>query len=149
MEARRLVVVGTGEVAEHLLRLADMLGYASVTSAGSDLPDDLGAGDDLVVTVEEGAQACDLVRRAVLGDCGYIGLVAPHRDAVRALLALSSERLPPLRLERVAAPAGVAIGAQTPGEIAVAVAAELVARRRGASPEEARINGPSGGGTMS
>jgi xanthine/CO dehydrogenase XdhC/CoxF family maturation factor len=133
-----------------------MLSYDSVTSAGADLPHDLGAGDDVVVAVEDGAQARDLLREATGRDCGYIGLVAPEREAIQALLALSKDRIPRARLDRVAAPAGVDIGATTPGERAVAVAAELVARRRPQAAPTGRSsakgksgprNGHGGGGT--
>jgi xanthine dehydrogenase accessory factor len=127
----RLIVVGHGEVAEHLTRLADLLHYAAVTAA-DELPDDLDKTDDVVVALEEeeASRARDLIRRAAVENCRYIGLVAPHKQAVKMLTALSRERLSKARLERIAAPAGVNIGAETPGEIAVAVAAELVARHR-------------------
>ena len=107
-----------------------MLGYRSVMAVGDDLPADLGPADDVVVTLEDAGQARALLRRATVRDCGYIGLIASDRDAVKALLALAKERVPKTRLDRVAAPAGVDIGAETPGEIAVSVAAELVATRR-------------------
>ncbi|HJZ83920.1 MAG TPA: XdhC family protein [Polyangia bacterium] len=145
MTDRRLIVVGSGEVAEHLMRLADMLGYQSVMSAGDDLPPDLSARDDVVVTLDDGGRARDLLRRATTRNCGYIGLVAPQREAVKALLALSKERIPKQRLDRVAAPAGLGIGAQTPGEVAVAVAAEMVALRRQAEPRGGRKRAGPGG----
>lgn len=147
MEARRLIVVGSGEVADLLLRLADVLGYASLMSAAEDLPGDLSASDDVVLALDDSARARDLLRRAVTRDCGYIGLIAPEREAVKALLALSKDRLPKTRLDRVAAPAGVDIGAQTPGEVAVAVAAELVSVRRGRRP--AAPVGPKNGESRS
>jgi xanthine dehydrogenase accessory factor len=42
--------------------------------------------------------------------------------------------VPAERLASIHAPIGVDIGAETPEEIAVAIAAELVAVRRGATP---------------
>jgi xanthine dehydrogenase accessory factor len=124
----RLIVVGHGEVAEHLMRLADLLGYAAVT-ASDELPDDLDRACDVVIALEddEAPRARDLVRRAAAVNCHYIGLVAPQKQAVKILTALSRAKT---RIDRIAAPAGVNIGAETPGEIAVAVAAELVARHR-------------------
>ena len=47
------------------------------------------------------------------------------------MCALAAEKLPAGRLELVCAPAGVDVGAVTPDEVAIAVAAELVAVRRG------------------
>ena len=127
----RLIVVGHNEVAERLMQLADLLGYAAVT-ASDELPADLAKTDDVVIALDEdeAPRARDLLRRAAAENCRYIGLVAPHKQAVKLLLALSKERVPKTRLDRIAAPAGVNIGAETPGEIAVAVAAELVARHR-------------------
>jgi xanthine dehydrogenase accessory factor len=128
--ARRLIVVGDDEVAENLMRLADMLGYDSVMSAGEDLPGDLGKADDVVVTLREPRKVQAILRTASEHECRYIGLVAPERQAVQALIALSHEESARTSLDRVTAPAGIDIGARTPGEWAVAVAAELVATRR-------------------
>jgi xanthine dehydrogenase accessory factor len=127
----RLIVVGHNEVAENLMRLADLLGYAAVT-ASDELPDDLGKNDDVVVALDEddASRARELLRRATAENCHYIGLVAPQKQAIKMITALSRERMPKTRLDRIAAPAGVNIGAETPGEMAVAVAAELVARHR-------------------
>ncbi len=147
MAARRLIVVGSGEVAEHLARLADLLGYASVMCAGEDLPSDAAGDDDLVIAHADPARGRELLRDAAGLDCAYIGLVAPHREAMKALLALSNQRVPKARLDRIAAPAGVNIGAESPGEIAIAVAAELVARRHsGTTPLLDHAANQGGGG---
>ena len=124
----RLIVVGHNEVAEHLMQLADLLGYASVT-ATDELPDDLDKTCDVVVALDEdeAPRARELIRRAAAENCHYVGLVAPQKQAVKILAALGRGKT---RLDRIAAPAGVNIGAETPGEIAVAVAADLVARHR-------------------
>jgi xanthine/CO dehydrogenase XdhC/CoxF family maturation factor len=130
MSLRRLIVVGSGEVADHLLRLADMLEYSEVMSAGEDLPSPLSTADDVVVALEDDAGARAVLREAAPQDLGYLGLVAKEPVAVQALSALSRDGVPQERLDRISVPAGVNIGAETPAEIAIAVAAELVARHR-------------------
>jgi xanthine dehydrogenase accessory factor len=49
----------------------------------------------------------------------------------RAFLRLEGEGVPSALIGRVHAPIGLNVGAQTPEEIAIAIAAELVAERRG------------------
>jgi xanthine/CO dehydrogenase XdhC/CoxF family maturation factor len=66
----------------------------------------------------------------------YVGLIGSRRKVRRALDALARERgVAPDFLERVRGPIGLPIGAQTPGEIAVAVAAEIVRELRSGAPE--------------
>lgn len=56
------------------------------------------------------------------------------RRRVRATFAkLLEEGIPAARLARVRAPIGLDLGSETPAEIAVAVAAEMVLLRRGGS----------------
>lgn len=60
----------------------------------------------------------------------YIGLIASRRKVFRILQRLHARCGLPA-LDRVYAPVGLDIGAETPEEIAVSVVAELVALRRG------------------
>lgn len=60
----------------------------------------------------------------------YLGLIGSRRKLVRILQRIAARRgLPPL--ERVYAPVGLSLGAVSPEEIAVSIAAELVALRHG------------------
>ena len=63
----------------------------------------------------------------------YLGMIGSVRKIVRILQRIRARRraLPPL--ERVHAPVGLDLGAVTPEEIAVSIAAELVAIRHGRS----------------
>src|SRR5215467_4902131 len=58
-------------------------------------------------------------------------LAAQHREGWKALVWLAARDVPKERIDAVSAPAGVDVGAETPDEVAIAVAAELVAIRRG------------------
>lgn len=64
---------------------------------------------------------------------GYIGMIGSRRK-VRAIFdCLRDEAVDPEKIQRVRAPVGLDIGAQTPEEIALSIAAEIVAVFRGGS----------------
>jgi len=61
---------------------------------------------------------------------GYLGLIGSRRRIRATFAQLIAEQIPRDRIERIRAPLGLDIGAQTPAEIAVAIAAELVLLHR-------------------
>jgi xanthine dehydrogenase accessory factor len=71
----------------------------------------------------------DVLRRPV--QPAYIGMVGSRRRTRAALEQVVREEIDPARIEAVRAPIGLDVHAETPGEIAVAIAAELVLVRRG------------------
>ncbi len=64
---------------------------------------------------------------------GYIGMISSRRRARATFDALRQEGIEPELLLKVHTPIGLDIGAQTPAEIAVSVAAEIVHLWRGGS----------------
>jgi xanthine dehydrogenase accessory factor len=62
----------------------------------------------------------------------YVGLIGSKRKVIQLFSDLRQQGVPREMLERVHAPIGLDIGAITPAEIAVSIAAELIAARRGA-----------------
>lgn len=77
------------------------------------------------------------VLRALLGrHVAYIGLMASRRKKAEFWKTLEAEGVDRLLLDHVHCPVGLDIGAETPAEIAVAIAAEIVATLR-----EARVPG--------
>lgn len=62
---------------------------------------------------------------------GYVGMIGSRRRVRATFLALMDEGIPREVLAQVRAPIGLDIGGQTPAEIAVSVAAELVHSWRG------------------
>jgi xanthine dehydrogenase accessory factor len=71
----------------------------------------------------------DVLRRPEVP--AYIGMVGSRRRTRAALEQLAREGLDPARIAAVRAPVGLDVHAQTPEEIAVAIAAEMVLLRRG------------------
>jgi len=61
----------------------------------------------------------------------YVGMVGSRRRVRAALEQLVREGIDPARLAAIHAPIGLDIGAETPEEIAIAIAAEIVRLRRG------------------
>jgi xanthine dehydrogenase accessory factor len=63
----------------------------------------------------------------------YIGMIGSQRKTIAIYKELEKEGIAPEKLARVYAPVGIDIGAITPEEIAISIAAELVALRRGSA----------------
>jgi xanthine dehydrogenase accessory factor len=70
---------------------------------------------------------------AVRTEARYIGMIGSKRKVLSVYKALESDGYKPEEFERVYAPMGLEIGALSPEEIAVSIAAELVAVRRNAA----------------
>ncbi|HVN63951.1 MAG TPA: XdhC/CoxI family protein [Candidatus Binataceae bacterium] len=71
-----------------------------------------------------------VVRRALMKPCGFVGMIASRRRAAAVIERLAQEGVPAARLAELHSPLGVAIGAETPGEIAVSILAEIIRERR-------------------
>ncbi len=65
----------------------------------------------------------------------YVAMIGSKRKVIAVLRELENEGIPRDRFERLHAPMGLDIGAVTPEEIAVSVAAEMIAVRRGAASD--------------
>jgi xanthine dehydrogenase accessory factor len=73
------------------------------------------------------------LREAIKTPARDLGMIGSKRKMVEFSKVLEAEGIPLERLEQVHSPVGLAIGALTPQEIAVAVVAEMIAVRRGAA----------------
>ncbi|HWG58726.1 MAG TPA: XdhC/CoxI family protein [Candidatus Acidoferrales bacterium] len=67
---------------------------------------------------------------ALTTEARYIGMIGSKRKVLSVYKALEKEGFSAAQFERVHAPVGLEIGALTPDEIAVSIAAELIAIRR-------------------
>lgn len=153
-----LVIVGAGHVARPLCRIGAMLGFRVTVLddrpefatrerfpeaeevRAADFADPFAGvrleGDSYLVLVTRGHKydfeaLRDVLRRPALP--AYVGMIGSRRRTRAALEQLARDGIDVERLEAVHAPVGLDLGGETPEEIAVAVAAELVMARRGGS----------------
>jgi xanthine dehydrogenase accessory factor len=76
-----------------------------------------------------------VLRWAVQTPARYIGMIGSKRKTITIFKELQKEGLAAELFDRVHAPVGLDIGAITPEEIAVAITAELIAKRRNVERE--------------
>jgi xanthine dehydrogenase accessory factor len=151
-----LLIVGAGHIARPLCRFGAMLGYrvtvlddrpgfatrerfpeaervirADFSDPFQDVA--LGRGTHLILVTRGHKYDYDALRDVLLRDVelAYIGMVGSQRRVRAALEQLVKEGIPRGALEKVYAPIGLDIGAETPEEIAVSIVGELVRVRRG------------------
>lgn len=163
-----LVIVGAGHIAVPLCHLGALLGFRVVVlddrpemATRERFPDaarivrgdfddpfaqvPIRASTRLVLVTRGHRYDYECLRRVLVSDPlpAYIGMIGSQRRVRAAMTQLVGEGIPRERLERVWAPLGLHIGAETPAEIAVAVAAEIILAERGGSGrplrDEARI----------
>ena len=152
---RRAVIVGAGHLAIPLVRFTKTLGYhvtvlddrvvyanrerfpeADAVLVG-DMAETLGGMDitpqTYIVLITRGHQYDEPCLRKVLDSpARYIGMIGSRRRIQACFLRFRDEEgIPEERLRRVHAPIGLDIGAESPEEIALAIAAEMVKVRRG------------------
>jgi xanthine dehydrogenase accessory factor len=114
-------IYGATPIADALIDVCGVLGYDARRDA--DLDD-----ATAVVIASHGGPEAEIIRAALDHGVGYVGLVASR---VRGASILDSLGLSDDERARIHTPVGLAIGAKTPAEIAVSIAAELVAGIRG------------------
>ena len=112
--------------------------------SGDGAPDELitGSVDDLlegrtldqdvsVVLVTRNVDVDSAALPALLAtDAGYVGVMGSERRWATTRARLEAEGVDPAALDRVHAPIGIEVGAETPEEIALSIMAEVVAHRR-------------------
>jgi xanthine dehydrogenase accessory factor len=120
-------VHGATPIADALIQLCTVLGFEARRDARRDteLSD-----TTAVVIASHGGPEAEIIRAALDNGVGYIGLVASN---VRGVSILNSLELSDTERARIHTPVGLPIGAKTPAEIAVSIAAELIASIRGGS----------------
>src|SRR5262245_29199067 len=89
----------------------------------------------VVCTQGRGDEAA--LRAALSINADYVAFVSSRKKAEAIKATLLASGVPPERLAKLKAPAGLDLGAITPDEIAVSIVAEVVAARRGKQLEQA------------
>ena len=105
-------------------------------------------GDFLIVIVTRGRQHDRIVlEQALRTKAAYIGMIGSRRKRDTIYVTLLSQGVAQKQLDRVHCPIGLAVGAETPEEIAVSIVAELIAERAKVPGDErlTRCRGGAGG----
>ncbi|TDJ29032.1 MAG: XdhC /CoxI family-like protein, partial [Gammaproteobacteria bacterium] len=143
----KLNILGDSPVALSLSDLAGRLDFA-VTVTGPELDPtqfsetvqiehDFEAADgDYIVVTTQGRHDRAALKAALNSNATYIAMVASRKKMTGLKASLIKSGLDASELERVHSPAGIDIGAVSPGEIALSILAELVAVRRAGSRQK-------------
>lgn len=91
--------------------------------------------DFVIVTTHDHALDQRLVQHLLPKPFRFVGMVGSLAKQRKFALRLQARGFTDEQIARMRTPLGLAIGAQTPEEIAVSVLAELIAVRRGGTPE--------------
>ena len=132
-----VIVCDDGETAEHVqppwaTRLVESFDAAEVERV---LGGFVATDRVLVITRDHAIDQQLLEQLIVRDDIAYLGMIGSRGKVGRFRKRLEAKGLvDDARWSRLRAPIGLAIGAETPEEIAVAIAAELVALRRRGTP---------------
>ena len=149
----QLIVIGAVHITHHLLPIAQALGYrvvvcdprrerlAEFAATGAELdsrmPDDCvrALADDArsaVVALTHDPKLDDMaLMEALTCRAFYVGALGSRRSQQSRRERLSQLGLPADAIARLHGPVGLDLGGKTPAEIAVAIAAELIACRYG------------------
>ncbi|GAC1656125.1 MAG: XdhC/CoxI family protein [Ktedonobacteraceae bacterium] len=149
----RLIIVGAGYVAQALARLALHLDYRIIVVddrrdfanpqafgdngqlAFGDIPQtlrDLKPDESswIVVVTRGHTLDKDALRAALESKTAYVGMIGSPGKVKQIFKTLLKEGMSPEHLARVHAPIGLDIGAETPDEIALSIAAEILMLRK-------------------
>jgi xanthine dehydrogenase accessory factor len=128
LPAPRVHIVGSTPIAAALERSGPELGLDVV--AAYDAPPDLQKGDLAVIVAAHGKGELDALRRALEADVPYVGLVASPRRGAALVEELRADGVSDTHLDKLECPAGLAIDARTPAEIALSILARVIQTRR-------------------
>ncbi|MDN3353719.1 XdhC family protein [Actinomadura sp. DC4] len=129
----KLVIIGRGAIAEALVAAAGLLGWNTQTMTDADeaatVLAELSALDNAVVISHDAEIAGRALMAVLSGGAGYVGALGSRRTQEARARWLAEHGV--TELDRIHGPAGLDIGASTPGEIAVSILAEALAVRSG------------------
>jgi xanthine dehydrogenase accessory factor len=129
LPAPRLFIVGETPIVKTLADLAQVMGYrVNQVERAADFALQLGASESplFVVVASMGVDDEEALAAALRTDTPYVALVASSKRAAVVRETLAAMGVSPHELDRLKAPAGLDIGAQTQEEIALSIMAEVV-----------------------
>ena len=147
-----LLIFGAGHVGAALAKLAGGLGFRvtviderpayarldrlegateAIIGVGPDVADRLGVDERtfMVIVTHGHTNDQEVLRWAVESPACYVGMMASRRKSGGILERLAADGVAREKLDRVRTPVGLDIGAVTPAEIAVSIAAEMIRHR--------------------
>jgi xanthine dehydrogenase accessory factor len=156
-KSERLIIFGGGHVGKELVRIAEGLEFritvvddredileqystpVETVLTDSKYEKDLPAVDETsYVVILTRSHECDraVLSRVIRQDVAYVGMIGSERKISETRAFLKESGIEDSLFDRVYTPIGLDIAAEGPCEIAVAIAAELIATRKKASPEK-------------
>ena len=143
----RLVIVSATDVARRLAELGDALGYAAtlveprverLSDADRRAPwtvsarlGELDARTDIVVTDHDAPGVADALERALRSPARFIGVLGSRRHVGDYVRQLRERGFSESDVARIRSPVGLDLGGRAPEEMALSIAAGLVAARNG------------------
>lgn len=149
----RVHLVGAGHVALATAKIAAFVGFevvvmddrlefantdrypqaskVQVLDSFGDCIKDLGPDDYVIIVTRGHLHDREVLAQALRTAAGYIGMIGSRRKRQAVYESLRGEGFADADLARVHCPIGLAIGAETPEEIALSIVAELVQVRAG------------------
>ncbi len=163
-----LLVIGGGHVGKALVQMGKWLGFRVALSDDrpefctpeavpgadvylplptSELPSQFTFTRETYIVLPTRGVPVDLQSLPYLLDQphAYLGVIGSRRRWATAVKQLEALGIPREKLDRIHAPMGLELNAETPEEIAVSILAEIIMLRRGGSGEPMAIRQSSGG----
>lgn len=126
-----LVIYGDAPVAQSLARLAEQFQWAVTVGDPDTMASDPSQGETrMIVVASQGKNDLACLKQALEIRAEFVAFVGSHRKFAALSQTLITRGVAPADLARVQAPAGLAIGAVTPDEIALSILAQLTQARR-------------------
>ena len=155
-EKKQAIILGGGHISQPLVQILSILEYEItvvddrpefanpgrfpgakqvVCNSFDNVLQEMEPDDKTAVIIVTRGHKYDLdCLRSVIGTrAGYIGMIGSRRKVEATIQVLQQEGVAKHLLDRVRAPIGLDLGGQSPGEIAVSIAAEVVATFKGGS----------------
>ncbi len=154
LETPELIIFGGGHIAQPLANIGNLLGFR--VTVVDDRPDfasperftgicksiccsfddiekvlRLGPASNVVIATRGHLNDMDCLRRVIRYPIAYLGMIGSRRKVKAIKEQLLEDGIEIEKIEKVHMPIGLDIGAQTPAEIAVCIAAEMIKDRRG------------------
>ncbi len=135
-----LVIYGDAPVAQSLARLAEQFQWAVTICDPEASPLALSQGETrMIVVASQGKGDLACLKQALETSADFVAFVGSHRKFAALSETLIGRGVARADLDRIQAPAGLAIGAVTPDEIALSILAQLTQVRRRTHRSEEKI----------